>query len=97
MRKTRNRVRRSELELRGPKGGLKIGPRSSRRVRSAPVLAQTPNLPMKEGREGVRGREIATSRINRRNPWRLAREKPDGCAPANAKRGLGHCQHTAKT
>eukprot|EP00969_Alexandrium_andersonii_P261978 11582098-Alexandrium_andersonii.AAC.1 len=38
-----NRIMRSDLELRGPRKGLRIGPRSSRGVRSAPVLAQIPN------------------------------------------------------
>eukprot|EP00969_Alexandrium_andersonii_P107063 4722422-Alexandrium_andersonii.AAC.1 len=30
MRKMQNRIRRSNLELRGPRNGLKMGPRSSR-------------------------------------------------------------------
>eukprot|EP00969_Alexandrium_andersonii_P242926 10731568-Alexandrium_andersonii.AAC.1 len=40
-----NRFRRSCLELRGPRSGLKLGPRSSRGMRFAPILAQIPNLP----------------------------------------------------
>eukprot|EP00969_Alexandrium_andersonii_P046765 2051837-Alexandrium_andersonii.AAC.1 len=40
LRETQNRLRRSEPELRGPRNGLRIGPRSYRGVRSAPFLAQ---------------------------------------------------------
>eukprot|EP00969_Alexandrium_andersonii_P053917 2372504-Alexandrium_andersonii.AAC.1 len=36
----------------GPAKNLKTGPRSSRRVRSAPLFAQIPNLPTKAGLEG---------------------------------------------
>eukprot|EP00969_Alexandrium_andersonii_P290432 12836885-Alexandrium_andersonii.AAC.1 len=43
LRKTQNRLGRSNLELRGPRSGLNIGPRSFRGVRSAPLFAQTPN------------------------------------------------------
>eukprot|EP00969_Alexandrium_andersonii_P261128 11544094-Alexandrium_andersonii.AAC.1 len=46
--------RRSELEQRGPGKDLKFGPRSSRGVRSAPLFAQIPNLPMKAAVRGVR-------------------------------------------
>eukprot|EP00969_Alexandrium_andersonii_P352610 15438051-Alexandrium_andersonii.AAC.1 len=59
-----NRFRRSDLEPRGPKDGLKSGPRSSRGVRSAPLLAQIPNLPTKRaGRAGgaSRGEYLAKS------------------------------------
>eukprot|EP00969_Alexandrium_andersonii_P250751 11082547-Alexandrium_andersonii.AAC.1 len=44
MRKQQNRFRRSNLEVRGPRNGLKIGPPSSRGVRSAPFLAQIPEI-----------------------------------------------------
>eukprot|EP00969_Alexandrium_andersonii_P167510 7405012-Alexandrium_andersonii.AAC.1 len=50
--KTQNRFKRSNLELRRPKNGLNIGPRSSRGARSAPFSAQIPNLPTKAGLEG---------------------------------------------
>eukprot|EP00969_Alexandrium_andersonii_P081342 3586193-Alexandrium_andersonii.AAC.1 len=41
---------RSELELRGPKDkGLKFGPGSYRRARSATLLARSPNPPAKVG------------------------------------------------
>eukprot|EP00969_Alexandrium_andersonii_P011506 500939-Alexandrium_andersonii.AAC.1 len=63
-----NRFRRSNLELRGPKTAIEICPRSSRGVRSAQFLAQTPNPPTKADLEGVRSREIATSRASIRNP-----------------------------
>eukprot|EP00969_Alexandrium_andersonii_P023602 1030686-Alexandrium_andersonii.AAC.1 len=59
---------RSNLKLRGPKSGLKHGPRSSRGVHSAPLLAQIPDLPRKAGLEGVRSREIASSEPPIRNP-----------------------------
>eukprot|EP00969_Alexandrium_andersonii_P326783 14439792-Alexandrium_andersonii.AAC.1 len=36
--KVQHRFRRSKLELPGPKDGLKIGPRSPRRVHSAQLL-----------------------------------------------------------
>eukprot|EP00969_Alexandrium_andersonii_P187961 8305739-Alexandrium_andersonii.AAC.1 len=42
-RKHEHRCKRSELELRGPRKDLDIGPRSSRGARSAPLLAQSPN------------------------------------------------------
>ena len=57
----RNCLRRSKLELRGPRNGLEIGPRSSRGVRSAPFFAQMPNLPTK--RAG--GRAGGASRVDR--------------------------------
>eukprot|EP00969_Alexandrium_andersonii_P109106 4813675-Alexandrium_andersonii.AAC.1 len=41
----RHRLRRSELELRGAKKSLKVGPRSSRGVRSAPFFTEIPNPP----------------------------------------------------
>eukprot|EP00969_Alexandrium_andersonii_P141874 6272601-Alexandrium_andersonii.AAC.1 len=59
MRKTQNHFRRSNLELRGPRNGLEISPRSSQRGRSAPFSVQIPNLLTRAGLEGVRGREIA--------------------------------------
>eukprot|EP00969_Alexandrium_andersonii_P176143 7788374-Alexandrium_andersonii.AAC.1 len=82
--RTTKSVRRSNLELRGPKNGLKLGPRSSQGVRSAAFSAQIPNLRTNAGLEGVRGCEIAESQApirnppirNPCNPWRLAREKP---------------------
>eukprot|EP00969_Alexandrium_andersonii_P092181 4070811-Alexandrium_andersonii.AAC.1 len=37
-------LRRSELELRGPRKGIEIGPRSFRGVRSVQLLALIPNL-----------------------------------------------------
>eukprot|EP00969_Alexandrium_andersonii_P116514 5150944-Alexandrium_andersonii.AAC.1 len=52
LRKTRNRCRPSELELRWPRNGLDVGPRRSRRVHSAAILVQIPNLPAKVGLEG---------------------------------------------
>eukprot|EP00969_Alexandrium_andersonii_P267653 11828034-Alexandrium_andersonii.AAC.1 len=72
-----HRVRRSELELRGSRIGLKIGFRSSRGVHSAPCATQNPDLPTNMWIEGVRGRELATSRTpicnplicNPRSPW----------------------------
>eukprot|EP00969_Alexandrium_andersonii_P143862 6361649-Alexandrium_andersonii.AAC.1 len=41
-RNIQNRFKRSNLELRGPKNGLKIGIRSSRGVRSAPCFVEMP-------------------------------------------------------
>eukprot|EP00969_Alexandrium_andersonii_P353604 15440283-Alexandrium_andersonii.AAC.1 len=49
--------RRSNLELRSPRIGLKIGPRSPEEY-----------LPKDAGREGVRGREIDTSWPRIRHP-----------------------------
>eukprot|EP00969_Alexandrium_andersonii_P063040 2776516-Alexandrium_andersonii.AAC.1 len=63
-----NRLTNSNLELRGPRTGLEIGSRSSRKVRSAAFFAQVPNLLTKAGLEGARGREIANSRIPIRKP-----------------------------
>eukprot|EP00969_Alexandrium_andersonii_P114942 5083228-Alexandrium_andersonii.AAC.1 len=37
----------SKLELRGPRTGLKVDPRSSGGMHSAPLLVQTPNPPTK--------------------------------------------------
>eukprot|EP00969_Alexandrium_andersonii_P297789 13161512-Alexandrium_andersonii.AAC.1 len=80
-----NRFTRSNLELRRPKNGLKIGTRSSRGVRSAQLLVEIPNLPTNMGLEGVRRRELAKSRPpirnpssirNPRNPSLLECEKP---------------------
>eukprot|EP00969_Alexandrium_andersonii_P088209 3889981-Alexandrium_andersonii.AAC.1 len=45
LRKMQHRFRRSELELRGPRKGLKIGPRSSRGVRSDAVSYTHLTLP----------------------------------------------------
>eukprot|EP00969_Alexandrium_andersonii_P366013 15467493-Alexandrium_andersonii.AAC.1 len=59
MRKTLHRFTRSNLELRRPKIGLEIGPRSSRGVYSAQFLAQSSTLQTKVGIKGVRKREIA--------------------------------------
>eukprot|EP00969_Alexandrium_andersonii_P356309 15446277-Alexandrium_andersonii.AAC.1 len=59
MRETQNRFTRSNLELRGPRNGLKIGTRSSRGVRAAPLLAQIPNPPTKSAIEGVQSCETA--------------------------------------
>eukprot|EP00969_Alexandrium_andersonii_P180297 7968819-Alexandrium_andersonii.AAC.1 len=61
-----NPFRRSELELRGPRTGLKY-----RWMRSAPLLAQIPNPPTKAGIEGVRFREMAN--VSSSNP-QYARE-----------------------
>eukprot|EP00969_Alexandrium_andersonii_P168966 7467935-Alexandrium_andersonii.AAC.1 len=49
-----NCLRRSTLELRGPRHFIEIGPRSSRDMRFAPLFAQMPNLPTKRagGRAG---------------------------------------------
>eukprot|EP00969_Alexandrium_andersonii_P104853 4626192-Alexandrium_andersonii.AAC.1 len=63
-----NRDKSSELELRWPRNGLKIGPRSSRGVRSAPWTAQTPNPPTNMWTEGAGGREIAKAHTPIRNP-----------------------------
>eukprot|EP00969_Alexandrium_andersonii_P227338 10039674-Alexandrium_andersonii.AAC.1 len=43
MRNMNNRFRRSELELRGPNSVLKIGPRRSRGVCSAPLFVESRN------------------------------------------------------
>eukprot|EP00969_Alexandrium_andersonii_P016001 700232-Alexandrium_andersonii.AAC.1 len=40
-------LRCSELELRGPRNGLELDPRSSRGARPAPLFALTPNLTTK--------------------------------------------------
>eukprot|EP00969_Alexandrium_andersonii_P365995 15467442-Alexandrium_andersonii.AAC.1 len=53
MRNIQNRFGRSELELRWPGNDLEIGLRSSRWVRSSPLLARMPNRPTKTGIEGV--------------------------------------------
>eukprot|EP00969_Alexandrium_andersonii_P207513 9167514-Alexandrium_andersonii.AAC.1 len=54
MHSVQNRFRHSNLELRGPRKDINIGPRSSRRVRSAPFFVEIPNPPTKAGLEGVR-------------------------------------------
>eukprot|EP00969_Alexandrium_andersonii_P086229 3801349-Alexandrium_andersonii.AAC.1 len=66
-----------------------MGPRSSRGVSSAPLLAQIPNPPTRWVLEGVRSHEIAKERTpirnppnrNPRNPLLLARGSPGGCPP----------------
>eukprot|EP00969_Alexandrium_andersonii_P021850 956122-Alexandrium_andersonii.AAC.1 len=63
-----NRFGCSELELRRPKNGINIGPRSSREVHSAKLLVLIPNLPTNVGSEGVRNREIASSQAPICNP-----------------------------
>eukprot|EP00969_Alexandrium_andersonii_P154715 6839768-Alexandrium_andersonii.AAC.1 len=50
--KMQNRFRRSNLELCGPRNGLNMGPRSSRRVHVAALSVEIPNLPTKAGLEG---------------------------------------------
>eukprot|EP00969_Alexandrium_andersonii_P017453 763062-Alexandrium_andersonii.AAC.1 len=60
MRKWRNRLTRSNLELREPRNGLKICTRSSRGVRPVRLFAQISNPPMETELEGGRGREITT-------------------------------------
>eukprot|EP00969_Alexandrium_andersonii_P009439 412485-Alexandrium_andersonii.AAC.1 len=62
------RSRHSNLELRGPKSGLTIGPQSSRGVPSAPLFAQIPNLTTTRGTEGVRSCDSAESKAPIRNP-----------------------------
>eukprot|EP00969_Alexandrium_andersonii_P123780 5470352-Alexandrium_andersonii.AAC.1 len=53
------RFRRSKLELHGPKNSLKLGPRSSRGVPSAPLFAHIPHPPTDTRLEGAPSREIA--------------------------------------
>eukprot|EP00969_Alexandrium_andersonii_P345198 15259406-Alexandrium_andersonii.AAC.1 len=55
-RNMRNFLRRSKLELHGPRNDLGIGPRSSGRVHSVPFLQQVPNPPAKAGRRVRRRR-----------------------------------------
>eukprot|EP00969_Alexandrium_andersonii_P209695 9263021-Alexandrium_andersonii.AAC.1 len=62
MRTTQNHFRCSNLELRGPRNVLKIGPRSSRRVRPAPYSAQISNPATKWVMEGVPSNGFASSR-----------------------------------
>eukprot|EP00969_Alexandrium_andersonii_P153583 6791562-Alexandrium_andersonii.AAC.1 len=47
LQKSQTCLRRSSLELHGPRRGLEIALRSSRGVRSAPFFAQMPNPPTK--------------------------------------------------
>eukprot|EP00969_Alexandrium_andersonii_P253190 11190012-Alexandrium_andersonii.AAC.1 len=54
----RNCLRRPKLELRGPRDGLEVAPRSARGVRSALCFAQMPNPPTK----GAGGRAGGASR-----------------------------------
>eukprot|EP00969_Alexandrium_andersonii_P333415 14735093-Alexandrium_andersonii.AAC.1 len=63
-----NRSKRSNLELRGPKNGCKLGPRSSRGVRSAQFLVEIANPPMKWAIEGFRSHRISGKRAPIRNP-----------------------------
>eukprot|EP00969_Alexandrium_andersonii_P332114 14677871-Alexandrium_andersonii.AAC.1 len=58
-----NRFKRSELELCGPSNDLNIGPRRSRWVRVAPLLAWTPNPPTKRAIQGVRSGEVAQRKV----------------------------------
>eukprot|EP00969_Alexandrium_andersonii_P285667 12629926-Alexandrium_andersonii.AAC.1 len=59
--------RHSKLELPGPRNSLKISTQSSGGVRSAPFLAQMPNLPTKEvgGRAGGASRGDSESLLGR--------------------------------
>eukprot|EP00969_Alexandrium_andersonii_P148372 6558620-Alexandrium_andersonii.AAC.1 len=59
------RFRRSELELRGPRNGLGIGPRSSRGVHSEQLFAQIRNLPT---RAWIEWSEVANSQAAGSNP-----------------------------
>eukprot|EP00969_Alexandrium_andersonii_P326466 14425104-Alexandrium_andersonii.AAC.1 len=52
MRTAQHCFKRSELEPRGPRNGLQIGPRSSRGARSALLCAQTPKLQTRARKEG---------------------------------------------
>eukprot|EP00969_Alexandrium_andersonii_P347918 15383603-Alexandrium_andersonii.AAC.1 len=56
-----NCSRRSNLELRRPRSGLKVAPRSSRGVRSAHVFAQIPNP---EAARTSNSRELGVSRTS---------------------------------
>eukprot|EP00969_Alexandrium_andersonii_P258484 11428708-Alexandrium_andersonii.AAC.1 len=79
-----NRFKRSNLELRGPRNGLKSGPRGSRGVCSAPFPAQNPDLPTTAWPEWIRRGESAQSHTQIRNapirnpcnPLPLVREGP---------------------
>eukprot|EP00969_Alexandrium_andersonii_P079639 3511295-Alexandrium_andersonii.AAC.1 len=51
-RKMQHRCRRSELELRGPRNGLRIDPRGSRGMRCASLHVEIPNLTTKAGIDG---------------------------------------------
>eukprot|EP00969_Alexandrium_andersonii_P158451 7000293-Alexandrium_andersonii.AAC.1 len=57
-------LRRSKLELRGPRNGLEIGTRSS--GRSAPFSAQMPNPPTR--RAGGRGGGASRGGLGWRSP-----------------------------
>eukprot|EP00969_Alexandrium_andersonii_P003253 139976-Alexandrium_andersonii.AAC.1 len=48
-----NHVRHSELELRGPRNSLDIGPPSSRWERSGQSSAKSPNPPTQAGIDGL--------------------------------------------
>eukprot|EP00969_Alexandrium_andersonii_P144751 6401125-Alexandrium_andersonii.AAC.1 len=63
-----SRCKRSELELRGSRNGLKIAPASSRGVHSAQHVAQIPNPPTKTGIEGSDVAKFANSYAPIRNP-----------------------------
>eukprot|EP00969_Alexandrium_andersonii_P111896 4941990-Alexandrium_andersonii.AAC.1 len=63
-----NRFERSNLELRGPRSGLKNGHQALEGCVLRRFFAQNPNPPMKAGLEGVRGRESADLQTSKRNP-----------------------------
>eukprot|EP00969_Alexandrium_andersonii_P344034 15206246-Alexandrium_andersonii.AAC.1 len=67
MRNMLNRLRRSNLELRGRKSGLKMGARSSRGERSAPLSAQISDVPRKASLTGVRSRKTTEAHTPIRN------------------------------
>eukprot|EP00969_Alexandrium_andersonii_P028579 1248080-Alexandrium_andersonii.AAC.1 len=79
-----HRCKHAKPELRGPRSGLEIGPRSSRGAGHAPFPAHNPNLSTNVRTGGVRIREIAKARTpirnppirNPRNSWLLACEEP---------------------
>eukprot|EP00969_Alexandrium_andersonii_P040656 1781688-Alexandrium_andersonii.AAC.1 len=51
--KLQTRFRRSKPELHGPGSGLRIGPWSSRGVKSTPLVAHLPDPSTETGIEGV--------------------------------------------
>eukprot|EP00969_Alexandrium_andersonii_P039934 1749970-Alexandrium_andersonii.AAC.1 len=74
---------RSELEVRGPRNGLKIGP-ESRGVFSGAYRADSESADEMDDRGGPRSRKGSAlqsairrseTNKNKRNPWLLAREK----------------------
>eukprot|EP00969_Alexandrium_andersonii_P259457 11472883-Alexandrium_andersonii.AAC.1 len=67
----RNCCTHSKLELRGPRNGVEIGPRSSRGVHSVPSFAPIPNPTTEGGVEGClqpRMREVASSKLQSSKP-----------------------------